>query len=353
MEHRWRWWTIAIVVWSAAAAAETPVPPDQPDDPSTVAAVGGRFVKPQVIHRVVPKYPRLAQQTGHDGWVQLSILVDTDGKPHSVEVVDSSSYGLFERAAIEAAEQWRFEPAQQDGVPIAGQHALKLVFALEGGDNRGARLSFFKAYNKVLKAIDQRDRAAADLALASLDPRSLYEDAYQGMAEFSYALAWDSPDAQLGALRRAVAYETKPTYLSEKVFVAALQQKFRLEVKTNLLGDALDTWAILKEQKLTDQDLPAFQEIVDEIERLRTDDRSFAMAGTINTNGYAVFGLLKNRFRVVVDSGAVQHLQLRCEREARQLTVDPALEFTISGSGSECKLWLKGEPDSKFQIVQS
>lgn len=53
-----------------------------------------------------------------EGRVVLRVLVRADGTVGSVETAQSSGNQVLDRAAVEAATSWRFQPATRDGDPI-------------------------------------------------------------------------------------------------------------------------------------------------------------------------------------------------------------------------------------------
>lgn len=69
------------------------------------------------IVQVAPQYPRRAQQRGLEGWVTLEFVVTRQGTVRDPVVIDSSS-SIFERAAIEAVQRFRYRPRVIDGEPV-------------------------------------------------------------------------------------------------------------------------------------------------------------------------------------------------------------------------------------------
>jgi len=83
------------------------------------------------IHYVAPKYPRAAQRRDISGWVDLSFTVTTLGEVANVEISATEPEMIFDAAATRAVEQWRFEPATEDGQPIEKRVAMRLSFNLQ------------------------------------------------------------------------------------------------------------------------------------------------------------------------------------------------------------------------------
>jgi protein TonB len=69
------------------------------------------------IVKVAPIYPPRAAARGLEGYVVVQYTVTTDGSTRDVTVVESSS-SLFDRAAIESAQKYKYKPRIIDGTPV-------------------------------------------------------------------------------------------------------------------------------------------------------------------------------------------------------------------------------------------
>jgi TonB family protein len=78
---------------------------------------GGSVLYPKLIHSAAPEYTEEARQAKLSGTVRLYLLVDKNGNPSHVQVVKGLGMGL-DQSAISAVEQYRFEPATENGVPV-------------------------------------------------------------------------------------------------------------------------------------------------------------------------------------------------------------------------------------------
>ena len=72
---------------------------------------------PQRIHYIAPQYPQAALDAHESGVVTVEFVVDYDGIPRGVHVVQSRPRGVFDYAAISAVSRWRFAPPIIDNVP--------------------------------------------------------------------------------------------------------------------------------------------------------------------------------------------------------------------------------------------
>ncbi|WP_321394413.1 energy transducer TonB [Emcibacter sp.] len=83
------------------------------------------------IVKVAPVYPRRAAERGIEGYVILEFTVTKNGTVRDIVVVETTS-SLFNRAAIKAAEKFKYKPKVVDGEPVDVSGVLhKITFELE------------------------------------------------------------------------------------------------------------------------------------------------------------------------------------------------------------------------------
>jgi periplasmic protein TonB len=84
--------------------------------PSGPVRVGGAIREPKRLKLVQPRYPDIAKQARVQGVVILECTIDTRGRVTDVKVL--RGIPLLDAAAIEAVEQWVYEPTLLNGVPV-------------------------------------------------------------------------------------------------------------------------------------------------------------------------------------------------------------------------------------------
>ena len=77
----------------------------------------GDMVRPVLLEKVSPSYPRVARQAGLGGRVTVRAVIAPDGSVESVEVFASTN-PLFNDAAVDAVRKWRYRPALMNGRPV-------------------------------------------------------------------------------------------------------------------------------------------------------------------------------------------------------------------------------------------
>lgn len=87
----------------------------------------------ELIDGTPPKYPLSALRDNVTGKVLLQIGIDANGKPVTVNIVQSEPPGVFDAVASAAASAWTFKPAMHDGVAIATQVLMPITFDTHEG----------------------------------------------------------------------------------------------------------------------------------------------------------------------------------------------------------------------------
>ena len=83
------------------------------------------------LHYVPPKFPASTRGRSMSGWVELEFTVLTDGKTGDVVVTNSSPRKTFDKAAVDAVEQWRYEPVVRRGKVVEQRAAVRIRFTEE------------------------------------------------------------------------------------------------------------------------------------------------------------------------------------------------------------------------------
>ena len=84
------------------------------------------------VTATAPPYPRPEARAGIGGTVLLKILVDIDGRPLDVVVLESSGNRNLDRSAREhVLKHWLFQPAMRDGKAVQAYGKVPVVFSMQ------------------------------------------------------------------------------------------------------------------------------------------------------------------------------------------------------------------------------
>jgi TonB family protein len=90
--------------------------------------VGGTLQIGQLSSSVAPLYPADAARQGVEGSVKLHLMVGSDGRVETVQVVSGPPALLA--VAMVAVHEWRYTPTLLGGQPVGSEHDATLSFRL-------------------------------------------------------------------------------------------------------------------------------------------------------------------------------------------------------------------------------
>lgn len=91
--------------------------------------IGGGVSAPTILYKVEPEYSEEARKAKFQGTVLIFIVVDELGNPRDLKVIRPLGLGLDQKA-LEAVQQWKFNPGKKDGRPVAVQATIEVNFRL-------------------------------------------------------------------------------------------------------------------------------------------------------------------------------------------------------------------------------
>lgn len=148
---------LCLVVLLIAVTTFLPVPlrADEPEEaPATAAAAESEGEKaekeefpeldkmPETIGETLtkPVYPEKERAAGVEGTVVLRVNVTDAGKPGEIFAVEEvEDHPAFTVSAIAAVRQWRFEPGEIDGEPVACWVQIPIRFRLDAKKSEPSR----------------------------------------------------------------------------------------------------------------------------------------------------------------------------------------------------------------------
>lgn len=83
---------------------------------ATPSAEIGQSQQVMPLHRVNPVYPRKALQRKIEGFVELSFDIDKSGQPKNIKIIDAKPGRIFNREALKALRNWKYQPYIVNGV---------------------------------------------------------------------------------------------------------------------------------------------------------------------------------------------------------------------------------------------
>jgi len=85
---------------------------------------------PRPTYQATMTYPPRARAQGIEGYVDFSVLIGITGEIEQIEIVESSPQGVFDEAALQGIQQWRFDPATYQGQAVRAWARQRIRFDL-------------------------------------------------------------------------------------------------------------------------------------------------------------------------------------------------------------------------------
>lgn len=105
-----------------------PEPRPQPQPAADPVRVGPRFATPS--SQVRPPYPPGKLDRGEEAALRLRLSIDARGRVVAVEPVGDADRAFLSAARRHLIANWRYEPATEDGRPVASTTVITLRFEL-------------------------------------------------------------------------------------------------------------------------------------------------------------------------------------------------------------------------------
>ena len=112
-------------------AGIAPPPPRQaaPPPPPSSKAAASQISQAVLVYKRDPEYPKMAQQMGQKGVVELVATIGIDGKVKGVKVLKGPP--MLQKAAQEAVMQWVYKPTLLNGTPVENETHISITFAAQ------------------------------------------------------------------------------------------------------------------------------------------------------------------------------------------------------------------------------
>ena len=112
------------VIGGVIGSIPAPPPPEQPKR----IRVSSGVQEAKKIRQVLPLYPPLAKQARIQGVVKLEAIIGKDGMVQNLTVIQG--HPLLVQAALDAVQQWRYEPTLLNNEPVEVVTYIDVIFRL-------------------------------------------------------------------------------------------------------------------------------------------------------------------------------------------------------------------------------
>ena len=309
------------------------------------------------IKTVSASYPYGQARENSSGVVQLTYMVDKEGKPFEIMVADSS-LPAFSKATIYAVRKWEFSSATLKGVPVESKQRLRYKFQITQ-QKQGASPSFTKYYKRLMEELGEPEpnREAAAKLIKKMNKasiRNLYALTYAGLAWFEYSKKFGTDADQIAALKDIVLFdveeEKEQRVLSVNATFTVMDTLLKLLLNNNRYSEYLNYYEIFKpiDPKIDEM----FSEVGDKVKELQIGTQAFSQKLEIGERGFTHFDLFKRVFYFETKSGQITELKLRCDTNFAKFSHNDKTDYQIPVSWGNCNIQVFGKPGSVTQLIQ-
>lgn len=285
-----------------------------------------------------------------EGWVTVRYTVKADGSTDDVRVVDVAPIGYAgEKAAVEAVEDWTFEPARVDGEPVDWYNNVSaVVFDAEG--EATASDPFIQGYMGIVQQLQQGEVEAARTRLDGLRPNAtrLVEIGLIEMQAAAVLAGTGDVSGAYEAIRRAT--DERVPVLEGEDLAGALIVRYDIERELGYFGNALETYErIVSLVELPDDDPVAASAAL--IRQAVDSGAAIMIPGQVNREPW-VHEPTWRTFSLTEVDGDVRGIDLECNRRKTTLEYVADTDWSIPQSWGDCVVAVNARRNTSFKLVE-
>ncbi|MED6322078.1 MAG: energy transducer TonB [Pseudomonadota bacterium] len=349
---------------ASAAAQELSIPCDDLEEKALAESKADEverisaFTPATPLKRVDPRYPSQAIRKGREGWVRLSYVIDEEGRVKDPVVEDFFGSPSFKRSALSAVKKWQYNPAIKDGEPTQQCHqAVQMDFAISG--KSGATRKFIKAYKDADERFNAGDVDAADEALKELlawDTLNRYENTWLLNLESHIASKQGDVEREAQSLTRLLASNGSKRFnnmvFDEDYVAYALQRKIILDAQRGYYAEALKSYTTLQDMEAQETRIGEIAPLISQIEESIASEQNLTVPVTIGSDGNWFHTLVRSKFAFGNIQGELDTVEVRCDTHREKFTVAEAHVWQIPNSWGQCQVMVKGDSETKFDLIE-
>lgn len=310
------------------------------------------------LEQPAPQFPDGKMRGGQEGWVRMSFVIDADGRAVDPLVVDSAGGPLFEQAALDVVDRWRFEAP--DTAAEYARNTVDVRFEISGDRDRASR-NFLRRYRDIVTDLHyvkpENAREKVDMA-NDFGGWNLYESTMLALLNARVEGAEGNRSEELEYYRRALAVSRAETFDS-KNRIEILTRIFELEADANQYGNALATLGQLRAENGSDDALAALADRVRRLEDSIADEAAIVAAGRIYNpcdcdEGMPLWAYtpVRRNFSFADVDGNVQRFEARCENHRLSAQVTTGTRWSLPDEWGSCRIFVFGDDAATFDFVE-
>ena len=305
--------------------------------------------QPSPIERFAPRYPKSAAKQSREGWVKLSFVIEENGSVSNVLVNESSGSKDFDRAAKRAVEKWRYQPALENGKPIQQcANNVQIDFRMNKNGQQKVSPKFYKIYQETRDALSAKDFTVVEKNIIKLDSFS-----YRHLSEnnFFHLLAADFHQEK-GNQREELFHLSRTRFHQAEDKLNIYNRQFWLAIKLNLFKQAQFALNRIKKLEESKPFLDKYEQTMERVNAAIEGKEDIIVEANLKNKEFWHYNLVRKSFSITDIKGGLTKLDVRCANKRHIFTVEENNTWTIPDSWNSCDLFIYGEDNSQFYIIE-
>lgn len=112
-----------------ATPTEEPAKPAEPEASAGIVVLGPDDKPAERIKGKPPRYPKMARKLNQQGRVTVEFVLTEEGVPTEIAVIESAGK-VLDQAVMDSLAEWRYTPAEKDGIPVRVKLRVRQTFRL-------------------------------------------------------------------------------------------------------------------------------------------------------------------------------------------------------------------------------
>ncbi|WP_084437674.1 energy transducer TonB [Niveispirillum irakense] len=309
-------------------------------------------------------YSREMISESREGWVELRFTMKPDGRFTDIEVVSFFGENYFAEAAQKAMESCRYtrpDLISPQGTEVRNLRTPYFFKLVDGKSERTDKGSSEEVYKKIrvsknLLNIGNIEESEKILNEAEAVSRKLYEYIHIIIQRAVLETARGHKNLSLIYLRGISKHKQ---YIQEKEFRQLLRMRLAIELMEGHYVQAEKTASEMAEKPMDGDEKLLAQVAL--LKGVMTAGAPVSVAGELPANCHPAFCDLKepewsylpyNRTVSLANiQGKLTNIFFRCENKTAKFKADPDITWTIPESWGSCSIDVKGEPGTKFELI--
>ena len=316
----------------------------------------------KMITETSPVFPFEYRKDEIEGWVQLSFIVNEQGKVTDALLHDSTGHALFEQAALEAVQQWQYRAASRNGIPVNQSfNAVTLNFRLDNSNNyddnqrrSDVNKRFLSRFQKGMNAIekgDLEDAAEKIKELRERDKRKWIESSYLWVLEGYY---FEKQGDTLNAARSfAKVMKNGSNVLPRAVYVEVLKKAFVANIMNNNLSEAVEVYQAFENFAADNDTLKNLAPYYQQAKDFLASDQALEIVSILPEKGLWHHNISKSSLQLSSAEKTLDAVHLRCDYQHIQYQKVATQAIAIEPEWGDCVVYVEGIAGTQFLVTES